>query len=231
MLPHILQLNGKTPALKCRAPHVLNRYSFLTLIGTQKKKDINSRTDHDTRCLQLSMVSFGALLPLAALQKAAASPHPHTAYPGYARLLCSGIEQIGTLLWLETFAFLKLHFLERRSMHTCCRSTSEFKTELPTPLSHLRPPPPTECLLPSAAWSTPSGYTASIPIPGLPQQTCALILNYLTTCKSAFLTLRSPSEQPLSSHPSMQTPLTSPSHCPIRRWSPHGSPLSHFLHN
>lgn len=140
MLPHILQLNGKTPALKCRAPHVLNRYSCLTLIWTQKKKDISSRTDHDTRCLQLSMVSFGALLPLAALQKAAASPHPHTAYPGYARLLCSGIEQIGMLLWLETFAFLKLHFLERRRKHTCCRSTSEFKTELPAPLSHLQPP-------------------------------------------------------------------------------------------
>lgn len=140
LLPHILQLNGKTPALKCRAPHVLNRYSCLTLIWTQKKKDINSRTDHDTRCLQLSMVSFGALLPLAALQKAAASPHPHTAYPGCARLLCSGIEQIGMLLWLETFAFLKLHFLERRSMHTCCRSTSEFKTELPAPLSHLQSP-------------------------------------------------------------------------------------------
>lgn len=83
----------------------LNRYSFLTLIWTQKKKDIDSRTDHDTRCLQLIMVSFGALLPLAALQKAAASLHPPQAYLGFAQLLYSGIEQIGCLCGLKHLRF------------------------------------------------------------------------------------------------------------------------------
>ena len=42
------------------------------------------------------------------------------------------------LLWLETFQFLVLHFLEPRRKHNCCRSTTEFRTELPTPLSRLQ---------------------------------------------------------------------------------------------
>lgn len=167
------------------------------------------------------MVSFGALLPLAALQKATATPHP----PHCLSRLCLVVIQWNRadwmLLWLETFASLKLHFLECRRKHTFVEAHQSSKRNCP--LLYPICGPPAECVLPSAAWSSPSGHTASIPIPDLPQQTCALILNYLTTCKSAFLTLRSPSVQPLSPHPSMKIPLTSPSHCPI--FCPDGLPM------
>lgn len=66
-----------------------------------------------------------------------------SASPASLSRLCSVVIQWNRAdrmpLWLETFAFLKFHFLECRRKHSC-RSTSEFKTELPTPLSHQQPP-------------------------------------------------------------------------------------------